>query len=100
MVDALKGLSQGQRQKAQEAIRSAYDYILIGPLQAVEERSAQGSSGKTLSPHHRRGGIRPVACGKGREQRRLHMFPPVIVNKHLLGSDPSAWPRPKNYRVK
>lgn len=99
LLASLKGKSEGQKLKAREQLKRVYDYILVGPIEAFEE-SVTSAGGKTMIPHHRRGGLRAVACGTGKTQRRLKLYPPVIVNKHLLGSDPSTWPRPKNYRVK
>ena len=100
LIARLKGKSAGQRLKAQDELRRIYDYILIGPVEAFEDGGVSSTSGAKKAPHHRRGGLRAVACGPGWTERRMRLFPPVIVNKHLLGQDPAGWPRPKNYRVK
>jgi hypothetical protein len=99
LLASLKGKSEGQKLKAREQLKRVYDYIMVGPIEAFEE-SVTTAGGRKMIPHHRRGGLRAVACGTGKTQRRLKLYPPLIVNKHLLGADPSTWPRPKNYRVK
>lgn len=44
-------------------------------------------TGRTTSPHHRRGHYRMQAYGPGRSQRKRIRIPPVFVNSHLfLGS--------------
>jgi len=99
LLTSLKGKSEGQRLKAQRQLGLTYDYILVGPDEAFETRDG-GDGSRTVKPHFRRGHGRHVSFGKGREQKRMVLFPPVVVNKHLLGKDPDSWPKPKNYKLK
>lgn len=99
LLASLKGKSEGQKLKAQRQLNLSYDYILVGPNEAFE--ISDGSDGsRTVKPHVRRGHGRHVSFGKGRLQKRMVLFPPVVVNKHLLGQDPDSWPQAKNYKLK
>lgn len=99
LLAGLKGKSEGYKLKAQKQLSVSYDYILVGPDEAFET-SEGGDGSKTVKPHFRRGHGRHVSFGKGRLEKRLVLFPPVVVNKHLLGQDPDSWPKAKDYKLK
>ncbi|ABD72114.1 hypothetical protein Rfer_4428 (plasmid) [Rhodoferax ferrireducens T118] len=99
LLASLKGKSEGQKLKAQRQLGVSYDYILVGPDEAFETGNG-GDGSRTVKPHFRRGHGRHVSFGKGRLQKRMVLFPPVVVNKHLLGQDPDTWPKARNYRLK
>ena len=99
LLAAMKGKSESQRLKLQGELSDTYDHIIIGPNESFEYEAGAGSQ-STVTPHLRRGHGRHVSFGKGRLQKRFALFPPVLVNKHLLGQDPSTWPSAKNYKLK
>lgn len=78
--------------KAREQLRvqpMLYELKQDVKLYTTVETAAQlgEPTGRTVTPHHRRGHYRHVACGPGRSERRRTRIPPCFVNKHLfLGS--------------
>jgi hypothetical protein len=55
---------------------------------AVRE-GANGTGGRTVSPHWRRGHWRSPVCGLGRQGRRRVAIPSVLVNGHLFLGTPA-----------
>jgi hypothetical protein len=99
-LEGINKKSASQKTRALIKANELYDYILVGPEKAFDEITAPGLSGKKVKPHFRRGHRHTVSYGRVRELKRIEMFPPVIINAHLIGSAEGYSIVPKNYQIK
>jgi len=88
----------GQRLTTAAKARWLFDYIYVGPEESVDNIAATGLTNRKVKPHFRRGHRHTVCYGRGREQRRLALYPPVIVNADMIGHGVEI--RPKDYIVR
>jgi len=80
--------------KLKRQLARSYDRILVSSTETTVDKSK--ASGRTTQTHWRRGHLRHIACGPGRELRKLSWIAPVLVNKDNLGEQD---PGQKSYTV-
>lgn len=90
---ALARRSERKRAKLQRRRTRLYDRIVVGPAQAI--RLPGQPTGSVMTSHIRRGHWHTVLTGKGRTERELRYFQPIIVKADPGGQAPASKP----YRV-
>jgi len=96
LVAAIKGTKGAKRQKRSEKIKTAYDYILIGPEVEAEDNQLEELKRRKVKPHWRIGFFRDQAYGEKYLLRRQVWIAPVLVNANDTGGHP---PPRKDYIV-
>jgi hypothetical protein len=94
----MKAVGPKKRAKLARKMATAYDRIIVGPPDNTDDASAEGADQLRRAgpaPHWRRGHFRHIAVGRGRKDREIRWFSPVLVNAQKLADrDPKARPYP------
>jgi len=94
LLDQMRNLNGNKRDKLRARIAQAYDYIAIGPEEAMDSegatelRVAHALEARGIKPHWRRGFYRTQHFGTGRALSYDVWIPPVLVNGHLVDGAP------------
>lgn len=100
LIEQMRNVKGNQRDKLKGRIANAFDYIAIGPEDALgtegdnELRVAHALEARGITPHWRRGFYRKQHHGVGRTLSYQVWIPPVLVNGHLVDGAP---PQRKDY---
>lgn len=99
LIEEMRGLKGGKREKLQARIKTAYDHIVIGPEELddqAEDRLVKALEARGIKPHWRRGFLRTQWYGEGRTLQYQVLIAPVLVNGHLVDGSP---PPRKDYTL-